>query len=198
MQKMLLLDAYALIFRSYYAFINRPIKNSKGQNTSAIFGFTASLDAVIRRENPDYIAVVFDFPGPTFRSEIFPQYKANRQKTPEEIKTSIPYIKRILDGYNIPALEMSGFEADDIIGTLAKRAENEGLKVFMVTPDKDYGQLVSDNIFMYKPGRSNSDAEILGAPEIIHYYSIDDPVQVIDILALWGDASDNIPGAPGR
>ncbi len=197
MQKMLLLDAYALIFRSYYAFINRPIKNSKGQNTSAIFGFTASLDEVIRRENPDYIAVVFDFPGPTFRSEIFPEYKANRQKTPEEIKTSIPYIKRILDGYNIPALEMSGFEADDIIGTLAKRAENEGLKVFMVTPDKDYGQLVSDNIFMYKPGRSNSDAEILGAPEIIHYYSIDDPVQVIDILALWGDASDNIPGAPG-
>ena len=197
MQKMFLLDAYALIFRSYYAFINRPIRNSKGQNTSAIFGFTNSLDEVIRKENPDYIAVVFDFPGPTFRSEIYPDYKANRQKTPEEIKASVPYIKRILEGYHIPAIEVSGFEADDVIGTLAKRAEKEGMKVFMVTPDKDFGQLVSDNIFIYKPGKSGSDAQILGPAEILKTYSIHDPVNVIDILALWGDASDNIPGAPG-
>lgn len=194
---MLLLDAYALIFRSYYAFINRPIKNSKGQNTSAIFGFTTSLDEVIRKENPDYIAVVFDYPGPTFRNELFPEYKANRQKTPEEIKASIPYIKKILEAYNIPAIEISGFEADDVIGTLAKRAEKEGMKVFMVTPDKDYGQLVSDNVFMLKPAKSGSDAEVLGPAEIIHTYSIREPAQVIDILALWGDASDNIPGAPG-
>ncbi len=194
---MLLLDAYALIFRSYYAFINRPIKNSKGQNTSAIFGFTTSLDEVIRKENPDYIAVVFDYPGPTFRNELFPEYKANRQKTPEEIKASIPYIKKILEAYNIPAIEVSGFEADDVIGTLAKRAEKEGMKVFMVTPDKDYGQLVSDTIFMLKPAKSGSDAEVLGPAEIMNAYSIREPAQVIDILALWGDASDNIPGAPG-
>ena len=197
MQKLFLLDAYALIFRSYYAFINRPIKNSKGQNTSAIYGFTATLDELIRKENPDYIAVVFDYPGPNFRNVLYPEYKANRMKTPEEIKTSIPYIKKVLEGYNIPVIEIDGYEADDVIGTLAKRGEKEGLRVFMMTPDKDYGQLVSDNIVMYKPAKSNNEAEILGKAEILSLYSIQDPVQVVDILALWGDASDNIPGAPG-
>lgn len=197
MQKLFLLDAYALIFRSYYAFINRPIKNSKGQNTSAIYGFTATLDELIRKENPDYIAVVFDYPGPNFRNVLYPEYKANRMKTPEEIKTSVPYIKKVLEGYNIPVIEISGYEADDVIGTLAKRGEKEGFRVFMMTPDKDYGQLVSDNIVMYKPAKSNNEAEILGKAEILNLYSIQDPVQVVDILALWGDASDNIPGAPG-
>ncbi|HEM49208.1 MAG TPA: DNA polymerase I, partial [Caldithrix sp.] len=197
MQKMLLLDAYALIFRSYYAFINRPIKNSKGQNTSAIYGFTASLDEVLRKENPDFIAVVFDYPGPTFRNKLFPAYKANRQKTPEDIKISVPYIKRVLEGFNISVLEIEGFEADDVIGTLAKMSEKAGFKVLMMTPDKDYGQLVSDNILMVKPAKKSSDAEILGPAEIMNLYSIQDPLQVTDILALWGDTSDNIPGAPG-
>lgn len=197
MQKLFLLDAYALIFRSYYAFINRPIKNSKGQNTSAIYGFTATLDELIRKENPDYIAVVFDYPGPNFRNVLYPEYKANRMKTPEEIKTSVPYIKKVLEGYNIPVIEIDGYEADDVIGTLAKRGEKEGFRVFMMTPDKDYGQLVSDNIVMYKPAKSYNEAEILGKAEILSLYSIQDPVQVVDILALWGDASDNIPGAPG-
>ncbi|MBP1668547.1 MAG: polA [Bacteroidetes bacterium] len=197
MQKLFLLDAYALIFRSYYAFINRPIKNSKGQNTSAIYGFTATLDELIRKENPDYIAVVFDYPGPNFRNILYPEYKANRMKTPEEIKTSVPYIKKVLEGYNIPVIEIDGYEADDVIGTIAKRGEEEGFRVFMMTPDKDYGQLVSDNILMYKPAKSNNEAEILGKAEILNLYSIQDPVQVVDILALWGDASDNIPGAPG-
>jgi DNA polymerase-1 len=197
MQKLFLLDAYALIFRSYYAFINRPIKNSKGLNTSAIFGFTVTLDEVIRKENPDYMAVVFDYPGPNFRNLMYPEYKANRLKTPEEIKISVPYIKNILEGYNIPVIEIEGYEADDVIGTLAKKGEKEGFKVFMMTPDKDYGQLVSNNIVMYKPAKANREAEILGRDEIIKQYSIQDPVQVIDILALWGDASDNIPGAPG-
>jgi DNA polymerase I len=197
MQKLFLIDAYALIFRSYYAFINRPIKNSKGQNTSAIYGFTATLDELIRKENPDYIAVVFDYPGPNFRNVLYPEYKANRMKTPEEIKISVPYIKKVLEGYNIPVIEIDGYEADDVIGTIAKRGEEEGFRVFMMTPDKDYGQLVSDNIVMYKPAKSNNEAEIMGKAEILNLYRIQDPVQVVDILALWGDASDNIPGAPG-
>jgi len=197
MQKILLIDAYALIFRAYYAFINRPIKNSKGQNTSAIFGFVNTVDEVIRKENPDYIAVAFDFPGPNFRSALYPEYKANRLKTPEEIKTSVPYIKEILHAYHISVFEISGYEADDVIGTIAKRAEKEGLQVYMMTPDKDYGQLVTDNIYMYKPPKGGNSAEILGRSEIMQLYSIHDPLHVIDILALWGDASDNIPGAPG-
>jgi DNA polymerase-1 len=197
MQKLFLFDAYALIFRSYYAFINRPIRNSKGQNTSAVYGFTVTLDEVIRKENPDYMAVVFDYPGPNFRNLLYQEYKANRMKTPEEIKTSIPYIKKVLEGYNITVIEIDGYEADDVIGTLAKKGEKDGLRVYMMTPDKDYGQLVSDNIVMYKPAKANNEAEILGKAEIMNLYSIQDPAQVIDILALWGDASDNIPGAPG-
>lgn len=197
MKRLFLLDAYALIFRSYYAFINRPIKNSKGLNTSAIFGFTSTLDEILRKEDPDYIAVVFDPSGPTFRNKIFPEYKANRLKTPEDIKIAVPYIKKILDGFNIPFIEIEGYEADDVIGTLAKTAEQRGMKVFMITPDKDYAQLVSENIFMYKPSRQDKNAEIWGIPEVLKNFNVSHPKQVIDVLALWGDASDNIPGAPG-
>ncbi len=197
MKRLFLIDAYALIFRSYYAFINRPIKNSKGINTSAIFGFTATLDELLRKEIPDYIAVVFDPSGPTFRNKIFTEYKANRLKTPEEIKVSVPYIKLILDGFNIPVIEIDGYEADDVIGTLAKNAEQKGMKVFMVTPDKDYAQLVSEHIFMYKPSRKDKGIEIWGIPEVLKNFNVSHPEQVVDVLALWGDASDNIPGAPG-
>ncbi|MCG8697473.1 MAG: DNA polymerase I, partial [Bacteroidales bacterium] len=191
------LDAYALIFRSYYAFINRPIKNSKGQNTSAIFGFVNSLEEIIQKEKPSHIAVVFDPPGPNFRKEMYPEYKANRSETPEDIILSVPYIKKIIDAYNIPVIEVPGFEADDVIGTMAKTAAHEGYEVYMMTPDKDYGQLVEENIFMYKPRRSGDEAEIMGVEEILDKYSIERPEQVIDILALAGDASDNVPGAPG-
>ncbi|MBN2348273.1 MAG: DNA polymerase I [Bacteroidales bacterium] len=196
-KKLFLLDAYALIFRAYYAFINRPIKNSKGLNTSAIFGFTTALDEVLRKEKPTHIAVVFDPPSPTFRHKMYAEYKANRLKTPEEIKESIPYIKEIISAYNIQYVEVEGFEADDLIGTLAKKAEKEGYITYMMTPDKDYGQLVSENIFMYKPARAGNSAEIIGENEIKEKYEIDSPIQVIDILALSGDSSDNIPGAPG-
>ena len=196
-KKLFLLDAYALIFRAYYAFINNPIRNSKGLNTSAIYGFTNSLLDILSNEKPTHIAVAFDFPGPTFRHKMFPAYKANRDATPEDIKLSVPYIKKIITALNIPILEKEGFEADDVIGTFAKRAEKEGFITYMMTPDKDFGQLVSDNIFMFKPKRSGNDAEIIGPPEIKEKYSIDDPIKVIDILALMGDSADNIPGAPG-
>ncbi len=192
-----LLDAYALIFRAYYAFINRPIINSKGLNTSAIFGFTNSLLEILQRDNPSHIAVVFDPPSPTFRKEIYAEYKANREQTPEDIKRSIPYIKSIIEALGIPILEVNNFEADDVIGTIAKKAEKAGYFTYMVTPDKDYGQLVSDKIVIYKPRRSGNDIEILGVKDICEKYTISDPRQVIDILALWGDASDNIPGVPG-
>jgi DNA polymerase I len=196
-KKLFLLDAYALIFRAYYAFINRPIKNSKGLNTSAIYGFVNTLDEILRKENPSHIAVAFDPPSPTFRHDMFPAYKANRLATPEEIKLSVPYIKKILDAYHIPILEFTGFEADDVIGTVAKKAHQQGFKVYMVTPDKDYAQLVDDGIFMFKPRKSGDENEIWGIAEVNSNFEITDPNQVIDILALWGDASDNIPGAPG-
>ena len=195
--KLFLLDAYALIFRAYYAFINRPIRNSKGLNTSAIFGFVSTLDEVLRRENPSHIAVAFDPPGPTFRHEMFDAYKANREATPADIKLSVPYIKQILEAYNIPILEYEGFEADDVIGTVSKNAGKAGFTVFMMTPDKDYAQLVEEKIFMYKPRRSGNDNEILGVEEIKQNYGIADPMQIIDYLALCGDSSDNVPGAPG-
>lgn len=194
---MFLLDAYALIFRAYYAFISNPMTNSKGISTSAVFGFTLTLDELLRKENPSHIAVAFDPPGPTFRNEMYPLYKANRDATPEDIKSAVPYIKRLLEAFNIPIIEVSGYEADDVIGTLSKRAEKEGFTVFMMTPDKDFAQLVSDNIFMYKPGRGGGPAEVLGVEEIREKFLVEHPEQVIDILALWGDASDNIPGAPG-
>lgn len=196
-KKLFLLDAYALIFRSFYAFIKRPIMNSKGLNTSAIFGFTNTLDEVLKKENPTHIAVVFDPPSPTFRYQLFNEYKANRLDTPEEIKLSVPYIKKIIRGFRIPVLEVNGYEADDVIGTIAKKAEKEGFQVYMMTPDKDYAQLVSENILMYKPRRAGGEADIIGLNEIRKNWGVEHPEQVIDILALWGDASDNIPGAPG-
>jgi DNA polymerase-1 len=196
-KKVFFLDAYALIYRAYYAFINRPMFNSSGLNTSAIYGFTVTLDEVIRNQKPTHIAVVFDPPSPTFRHKIYPEYKANREETPEDIKKSLPYIKKIIEGFNIPIIELNGYEADDVIGTLAKQAENKGYSVFMMTPDKDYAQLVSDKIFIYKPRKSGEEAEILGVKEINEIFQVNDPEQVIDIFALWGDSSDNIPGAPG-
>jgi len=192
-----LLDAYALIYRSYYAFIKNPRYNSKGQNTSAIYGFANTLIDLISKENPSHLAVVFDPPYPTFRHEMYKEYKANREATPEDIKLSIPYIKTLIKGFNIPVIEVAGFEADDTIGTLAKLAEKEGFTTYMMTPDKDYGQLVSDNIFMLKPGRGGNEAEVVDKQKICAKYKIKDPIQVIDILGLMGDASDNIPGAPG-
>jgi DNA polymerase I len=196
-KKLFLLDAYALIFRAYYAFINRPIRNSKGLNTSAIFGFINTLDEIIRKEHPSHIAVAFDPPSPTFRHDMFPAYKANRLATPEEIKLAVPYIKQVLEAYHIPILEYIGFEADDVIGTVSKNAHKQGFTVFMVTPDKDYAQLVDDGIFMYKPRKSGDENEIWGVKEVINNFEIEYPKQVIDVLALWGDASDNVPGAPG-
>ena len=194
---MFLLDAYALIFRAYYAFIRAQMINSKGINTSAIYGFTATLEEILRTESPSHIGVVFDPPGPTFRHIKYPEYKANRDATPEEIKLSVPWIKKILEAFNIPVIEVEGYEADDVIGTLATEAGSKGFQVYMMTPDKDFCQLVSDNVFMYKPRRSGKEAEVIGVQEVRDIFEIDDPRQVIDVLALWGDSSDNIPGAPG-
>ena len=197
MKKLFLLDAYAPIFRSYYAFIKNPRINSKGLNTSAIFGFTNTLLELIRKENPDYLAVCFDPAGPNFRHEIFSEYKANRQATPEDIKTSVPIIKDVIRAFNIPVVEQKGYEADDVVGTLAKKLASSELDVFMMTPDKDYAQLVEEHIFMYKPRHMGNDIEVLGIAEVKAKFKIEKPIQVIDILALWGDSADNIPGAPG-
>jgi DNA polymerase I len=196
-KKLFLLDAYALIYRSYYAFIRNPRINSKGLNTSAIFGFVNTLDEVIRTEKPTHIAVVFDPPVPSFRHDMFEQYKAQRDKTPEDILVAVPKIKQILESYNIPVIESAGYEADDVIGTLAKKAEKKGFKTFMMTPDKDFCQLVSENILLYKPRRSGNNAEIWGPEEVKAHYKVDQPLQVIDVLAMMGDTSDNIPGVPG-
>ncbi len=196
-KKLFLLDAYALIFRAYYAFISNPMTNSQGMPTSTVFGFTLALEEILRKEDPSHIGVVFDPPGPNFRHEMFPLYKANREATPEDIKIAVPYIKRLIEGFNIPVVEVKGFEADDVIGTMAKTADKEGFNVFMMTPDKDFAQLVSDRVFMYKPGRGGAAAEVLGPEEVREKFLVEHPEQVIDILALWGDASDNIPGAPG-
>ena len=196
-KKLFLLDAYALIYRAHFAFINNPRINSKGLNTSAIFGFCNSLLEVINNHEPTHLAVVFDPPGGSNREEIFTDYKANRQEMPEDIRKSIPYIFEILKAMNIQVEMVSGFEADDLIGTLSKQAEKKGFKVFMMTPDKDFGQLVSENIFIYKPGRSGNPSEILGPKEVCEKFEVERPEQVIDILGLWGDAVDNIPGIPG-
>ena len=194
--KLFLIDAYALIYRSYYAFIKNPRINSKGMNTSAIFGFINSLEDVLKRETPTHIAVGFDPKGPTFRHEAYEQYKAQRQETPEDIRKSVPFIKDIIEAYNIPILEVPRYEADDVIGTVAKQAEKEGFEVYMMTPDKDYGQLVSEHIFMYRP-RFGGDYEIMGVPEVLDKYGLTSVDQVIDLLGLMGDSSDNIPGCPG-
>ena len=196
-KKLFLLDAYALIYRAHFAFINNPRINSKGLNTSAIFGFCNSLLEVINNHEPTHLGVVFDPPGGSNREEIFTEYKANRQEMPEDIRKSIPYIFDILKAMNIPFKMENGFEADDLIGTLAKQAEKKGYKVFMMTPDKDFGQLVSENIFIYKPGRGGNPSEILGPKEVCAKFEVERPEQVIDILGLWGDAVDNIPGIPG-
>lgn len=194
--KLILIDAYALIYRSYYAFIKNPRINSKGMNTSAIFGFINSLEDVLKRENPTHIAVAFDPKGPTFRHEAYEQYKAQREETPEDIRKSIPYIKNIIEAYNIPILEVPRYEADDVIGTVSKQAAQEGFDVYMMTPDKDYGQLVSEHIYMYRP-RFGGDYEIMGVPEVLNKYGLTSVEQVIDLLGLMGDSSDNIPGCPG-
>ncbi len=196
-KRLFLLDAYALIFRGYYALIKNPRINSKGMDTSAIMGFVNSLFDVIKREKPDHLAVCFDKDGSTERTELFPEYKANRDETPDAIKIAVPYIQKILKAMHIPCVEISGLEADDIIGTLAKQAEQEGYKVFMVTPDKDFGQLVSENIFMYRPARMGNGIEIWGIPEVQKRFGVERPEQVIDYLGMMGDASDNIPGFPG-
>ena len=196
-KRLFLLDAYALIFRGYYAFIKNPRINSKGMDTSAIMGFTNSLLDLINRERPDHLAVCFDMGGSKSRTELFSDYKANREETPEPITVAIPYIEKLLNAMHIPTVVKEGFEADDIIGTLAKQAEKEGYKVFMVTPDKDFAQLVSKNIFMYRPSRMGNGIEIWGIPEVQKKFEIEHPEQVIDYLGMMGDAVDNIPGLPG-
>ncbi|MFV8268675.1 DNA polymerase I [Flavobacterium sp. GT2N3] len=196
-KRLFLLDAYALIFRGYYAFIKNPRINSKGMDTSAIMGFMNSLMDVIKREKPDHLAVAFDNGGSQLRNDIFPEYKANRDATPEAIKIAIPYIQDLLKAMHIPIIEVKGYEADDLIGTIAKQAEKQNYKVFMVTPDKDFAQLVSENIFMYKPARMGNGIEIWGIPEVLAKFEIERPEQVIDFLGMMGDAADNIPGLPG-
>ena len=196
-KRLFLLDAYALIFRGYYALIKNPRINSKGMDTSAIMGFVNSLFDVIKREKPDHLAVCFDKDGSAERTELYPEYKANRDETPDAIKIAVPYIQEILKAMHIPVVEVSGLEADDIIGTLAKQAEKEGYMVYMVTPDKDFGQLVSENILMYRPSRMGNGIEIWGIPEIQKRFGVERPEQVIDYLGMMGDASDNIPGLPG-
>lgn len=197
MPKLFLLDAYALIYRAYYALIKSPRVNSKGLNTSAIMGFVNTLEEVLTKENPTHIGVAFDPAGPTFRHEAYPEYKAQREETPEAIRLSVPYIKQILEAYNIPILEVAGYEADDVIGTLAKKAGAMGIETYMMTPDKDYGQLVSSNVFMYRPKFGDKEFEVMGPDEVMNKYGLSSPLQVIDMLGLMGDAADNIPGCPG-
>ncbi len=196
-KRLYLLDAYALIFRGYFAFIKNPRINSKGMDTSAIMGFMNALMDVIKREKPDHLAVAFDKGGSVYRYEMYQEYKAHRDETPEAIKIAVPYIQELLKAMHIPIIEVAGFEADDLIGTIAKQAEKENYQVFMVTPDKDFAQLVSENIFMYKPARMGNDIEIWGIPEVLAKFEIENPLQVIDFLGMMGDAADNIPGLPG-
>ena len=197
MKKLFLVDAYALIFKYYYAFLGRPMRNRAGLNTSVVFGFVKFLRDILKREHPDLLGVAFDPPGGSFRREIYPEYKANRTETPEDIIRSVPYVKRVLEAMCIPILEVEGFEADDVIGTLSQQGAAAGYEVYMVTPDKDYGQLVSDHCRIYKQKGADGSIEIVDREAIRARYGIDDPVLVSDILALWGDASDNIPGVPG-
>jgi DNA polymerase-1 len=196
-KKLFLLDAYALIFRAYYAFIKNPRVTSKGLNTSAIFGFLLALEEVLQKRKPTHIAVVFDTPTPTFRHEMFKEYKANRDATPEDIKKAVPYIKRLIEAYKIPVIDYPGFEADDVIGTLARIASERGFVTYMMTPDKDYAQLVAENVYMLKPSRSGNESVLWGVEDIQKEWNVERPEQVIDILALMGDSADNIPGAPG-
>ena len=196
MKTILIIDAYAMIYRAYYAYIRAPRMNSRGENTSAIFGFIITLEDLIKRIKPTHIAVAFDPAGPTFRHEVFEEYKAQRQETPEDIRRAVPKIKQILLAMNIPILEMAGYEADDLIGTLSKQADQAGFEVYMATPDKDYGQLVSERVFMYRP-RHTGGFEKMGPREVCEKYGLQNPMQVIDLLGLMGDSSDNIPGCKG-
>lgn len=197
MEKLFLLDAYALIYRAYYAFIKNPRINSKGLNTSAILGFVNTLEEVLRKENPTHIGIAFDPAGPTFRHEAYQAYKAQREETPEAIRQSVPIIKDIIRAYHIPILEVQGYEADDVIGTLATEAGKKGIPTYMMTPDKDYGQLVGDCVFMYRPKYGDKDFEVMGVNEVKAKFDIESPLQVIDMLGLMGDTADNIPGCPG-
>ena len=198
MDRLFLLDAYALIYRAYYAFIKNPRINSKGLNTSAILGFVNTLEEVLNKERPSHIGIAFDPSGPTFRHEAYPEYKAQREETPEAIRTAVPIIKDIIRAYRIPILEVPGYEADDVIGTLATQAAALGhIETFMMTPDKDYGQLVGERVRMYRPKYGDKDFEIMGVEEVTKKYDISSPTQVIDLLGLMGDTSDNIPGCPG-
>ena len=196
-KKLYLLDAFALIFRSYFAFAKNPIINSKGQNTSAILGFVNTLNLLMKKTNSTHIAVCFDSIEITQREEVFADYKANRAETPEDIKFAIPYIKAIVKAFNIPLIEKPGYEADDIIGTLAKKAKSAGYDVYMVTMDKDYGQLVEDGIYMYRPSFTGNGFDTVTLEDILKKWEIENPLQVIDILGLMGDSVDNIPGVPG-
>ncbi len=196
-EKLFLIDAYALIYRFYFAFISQPMRNREGLNTSAVFGFVKFLRDILKREQPHHIGVAFDPPGGSFRRELFAEYKANRSETPEDITASVPHIKAVLEAMRIPILQVPNYEADDVIGTLAKKAAKEGYDVYMVTPDKDFGQLVDDHIYIYKQRRAGDEIEILDSKAVCDNYGISTPEHVIDILALWGDASDNIPGVPG-
>lgn len=197
MEKLFLLDAYALIYRAYYAFIKNPRINSKGLNTSAILGFVNTLEEVLNKEQPSHIGIAFDPSGPTFRHEAYEQYKAQREETPEGIRTAVPYIKDIIRAYRIPILEVPGYEADDVIGTLARQADARGVDTFMMTPDKDYGQLVTEHVKMYRPKYGDKEFEVLGVEEVKEKYGLSSPAQVIDMLGLMGDSADNIPGCPG-
>jgi len=196
-KRLFLLDAYALIYRAHFAFTKNPRINSKGMNTSVAFGFTNTLLEVLTKQKPTHIAVAFDTPGKTFRDAIFKEYKATRQETPEDVRTGIPIVKEIVRGFNIPILELEGYEADDIIGTLALKAAEQGFDVYMMTPDKDFGQIVRSNIWLYKPAYMGNSVDILGPKEVCEKWDITDVTQVIDILGLQGDTSDNIPGIPG-
>ena len=196
-KKLFLLDGHALVYRAHFAFITRPLINSKGLNTSAITGFTRTLWDLMRSDKTTHIAVAFDLPTKTFRHDMFPEYKANREEQPEDISIAFPYIMEIVKAFNVPIVSVDGYEADDVIGTLAKQAEKEGFDVYMVTPDKDFGQLVSDHVFMYKPSRQGNGIEILGVPEILEKWGIQRVDQVVDMLGLQGDSVDNIPGIPG-
>ncbi|HNZ72725.1 MAG TPA: 5'-3' exonuclease H3TH domain-containing protein, partial [Prolixibacteraceae bacterium] len=196
-KKLFLLDAYALIYRSYFAFIKNPRITSKGLNTSAIYGFVNSLEQVLNQEQPSHIAVAFDMHGDTFRHKMFAEYKANREAMPEDIRRAIPYVRQLIEAYNIPIIELTGFEADDIIGTIATKASEDGFTTYMMTPDKDYAQLVDQRTFMYKPAKGGNLAEVWGIEQVKENFEIEAPAQVIDILGLMGDSADNIPGCPG-
>ncbi|MGB4958474.1 MAG: 5'-3' exonuclease H3TH domain-containing protein, partial [Saprospiraceae bacterium] len=196
-KRLFLLDGHALVYRAHFAFITRPLINSKGMNTSAITGFVRTLWDLMSNQKPTHIAVAFDPKGGTFRHEYYPAYKANRDAQPEDITIAMQYIPEIVKAFNIPVVMIPNYEADDVIGTLAKQAEKEGYTVYMVTPDKDYAQLVSANIYMYKPGRQGNEVEILGEKEVLQNWDIERVDQVIDVLGLQGDSVDNIPGIPG-